>query len=84
VTLNGVVIRVDWQNTCPAVSPTLDAPAPAGTAVAQRNVIFSAFCANPADAKCNFAAVIIQAQVNFAPASGPVTKTYVQSWSVTR
>ena len=84
VTLNGVVIRVDWKNTCPAVSPTLDAPAPPGTPVAQRNVIFSAFCANPVDAKCNFADVIIRAQVNLAPASGPVTKTYVQSWSVTR
>ena len=62
----------------------MDLPAPPGTPVAQRNVIFSAFCANPADAKCDFADVIIRAQVNFAPASGPVTKTYVQSWSVTR
>ena len=75
-TLNGVSIRVDWINACRSVT-TSD-----GSPYLQRNVIFSA-CVNTGN-PCNNVDVIIRAQVNFEPASGPVTKTYVQSWSVNR
>lgn len=78
--LNNVAIRVDWDNSC----PLLRGANSDGSDFPQRNVIFSA-CINPAtDVKCNVADVIIRAQVNFDPASGAVSKTYVQSWSVNR
>jgi hypothetical protein len=73
---DGVAIRVVW--TC----ATSTAPMSDGGVYAQRNIILQAFCANPADANCNVTTEIIRAQVNFEPASGPVTKTYVQSWNV--
>ena len=76
-TLNGVAIRVDWVNACGVVKSSDN-----GTVVSQRNVIFSAYCLNPAtDANCNFIDVIIRAQVNFQ--QSPST-TFVQSWSVNR
>jgi hypothetical protein len=76
----GVPIRVDWVNSC--VNNTVKSSD--GTFFPQRNMIFSAFCGDPMTANCNFADVIIRAQVNFEPASGATSKTYVQSWSVTR
>lgn len=88
ITFNGIAIRVDWNNTCPVVRPAFDPPASDGTVVAQRNVIFSACvattaaCSDVAVPPAAAAPVIIRAQVNFAPASGPVTRTFVQSWSV--
>ncbi len=75
-TLNGVSIRVDWLNACRSVTTSDDSP------YLQRNVIFSA-CVNTGS-PCNDVDVIIRAQVNFEPASGPVTRTNVQSWSVNR
>jgi hypothetical protein len=75
-TLNGIAIRVDWQNACGVVQSST------GTVVAQRNVIFSA-CPDTG-APCLEDAVIVRAQVNFEQAAGLVTKTYVQSWSVLR
>ena len=76
--LNSVPIRVDWVNSCGVVQSS------DGTVVAQRNVIFSA-CVGDAAAPCLSANVVIRAQVNFQQVSGsPVTKTYVQSWSVNR
>ncbi len=75
--LNDVAIRVDWRSACLDNVPSL----PTGT-TSQRNVIFAA-CERPAsDLRCNEANVIVRAQVNFAPASGAVTKTFIQSWSV--
>jgi hypothetical protein len=75
-TLNQVAIRVDWANACGSTNGS------DGVAVAQRNVIFMA-CLDTGSA-CTTANVIIRAQVNFEPSSGPVTKTYVQSWNVNR
>jgi hypothetical protein len=75
---SGVAIRVDWVNSCPTV------PSSDGSTFPQRNVTFSAFCGDTTDVKCNFTDAIIRAQVNFEPAAGTVTKTYVQSWSVNR
>jgi hypothetical protein len=69
-------IRVDWLNVCGSVSASDGNPYP------QRNVVFSA-CPN-LGAACDPTKVIIRAQVNFEPASGTVTKTYIQSWSVKR
>jgi hypothetical protein len=77
---NNVAIRVDWDNAC----ATNTVKSSDGTFFPQRNVVFSA-CVNPAtNVRCDAADVIIRAQVNFEPASGAVTKTYVQSWSVNR
>jgi hypothetical protein len=76
----GVSIRVDWDNSC--ANNTVKSSD--GTFFPQRNIIFSAFCGDQTLPDCNFPAVIIRAQVNFEPASGATTKTYVQSWSVTR
>ena len=74
-TLNGVAIRVDWRNAC-GVTRIAD-----GLLVSQQNVIFLA-CAD-SGAACTDAGAIITAQVNFErQASGPVTRTAVQSWSV--
>lgn len=76
-TLNSIAIRVDWHNSCGVVS------SPLGTLVAQRNVTFTA-CLNTPQS-CAEVDVIIRAQVNFEQATvGPVTKTYVQTWSVNR
>lgn len=75
LSLNSVNIRVDWVNACVDVADSN------GTLVLQRNVVFSAFCKTPTDAKCNIATVIVRAQVNFQ--DNPA-KTFVQSWSVIR
>jgi hypothetical protein len=76
-TLNGITIRVDWLNACGVVRGS------DGTVVAQRNVIFSA-CLDPG-VECPNVDVIVRAQVNFErAASGAVTNTFVQSWSVNR
>lgn len=69
-------IRVDWLNVCGTV------PASDGSAYPQRNVVFSA-CPD-LGAACDPAQIVIRAQVNFEPASGTVTRTIVQSWSVRR
>ena len=75
--VRGIAIRVDWRNECSVVRGS------DGTAVVQRNVVFSA-CLDPG-VECPDADVIISAQVNFQQGpSGAVTKTYVQSWSVNR
>jgi hypothetical protein len=76
----GVSIRVDWDNSC--VNNKVKSSD--GNFYPQRNIIFSAFCGDQTAANCNFPDVIIRAQVNFEPAAGTTTKTYVQSWSVTR
>lgn len=73
--LNGIDIRVDWVNVCVSVQDSNLVWIP------QRNVIFSAFCTTPTDSKCNTAAVIIRAQVNFQDTPA---KTFVQTWSVIR
>lgn len=70
--LNNVPIRVDWTSTCSKVN-TYD----------QRNVVLSA-CLDTPNPPCAPSDVIVKAQVNFEPANGPVTKTFVQSWSVNR
>ena len=75
-------IRVDWVNECGVVQSA------DGSAVAQRNVIFSA-CLNTttqcSDTNVPPSPIIIRAEVNFQQAaSGAVTRTYVQSWSVKR
>ena len=69
-------IRVDWSSACPSVA------ASDGTPYLQRNVIFSA-CESTV-AVCDPTNAIIQAQVNFEPATGTVRKTFIQSWSVKR
>ena len=79
-TLNQVPIRVDWVNACDPTS----VHSSDGVSYPQRNVIFTA-CVNPGGgAACAAANVIIRAQVNFEPAVGTVTKTYIQSWNVNR
>jgi hypothetical protein len=73
--LNGHPIHVDWEYACGAVRTA------AGELVAQRNVIFSA-CDDVGRA-CADSEVIVRAQVNFEQAAtGEVTRTWVQSWSV--
>ncbi|MFN8023530.1 MAG: hypothetical protein U0Q03_18520 [Acidimicrobiales bacterium] len=74
-TINGVAIRVDWQNVCGVVRTST------GELVAQRNVVFSA-CVDQRTT-CRDSDVIVRAQVNFEQAAtGVVTRTWVQSWSV--
>ena len=74
-TLNGSTIRVDWRTACTVVRGA------DGVVVSQRNAVFNA-CPDTGSA-CATDAVIIDAQVNFEQAAtGAVTKTYVQSWSV--
>ena len=74
-TLNGSTIRVDWRTACTVVRGA------DGVVVSQRNAVFDA-CIDTGSA-CAVNAVIIDAQVNFEQgATGSVTKTYVQSWSV--
>lgn len=76
-TTNQVAVRVQWTSACTAVR-TAD-----GTAVTQRNVIFTA-CPDTS-AACAESEVIIRAQVNFErTATGSVSRTYVQAWSVNR
>ncbi len=70
-------IRVDWAVACGTVMSS-----DSTTSYPQRNVIFSA-CENVGPT-CDPAQVIVRAQVNFEPAAGTVTKTFVQSWSVNR
>lgn len=76
-TLNAVSIHVDWQTVCGSVLSS-----DGSTPYPQRDVIFSA-CLT-ADAPCDNGDTIIRARVNFEPASGTVTKTFIQSWSVNR
>ncbi len=77
VTTNEIAIRVQWTSACTAVR-TSD-----GTPVTQRNVVFSACPAR--STACPEAEVIVRAQVNFErTATGAVSRTYVQSWSVNR
>jgi Na+-translocating ferredoxin:NAD+ oxidoreductase RnfG subunit len=74
-TINGYTVRVDWQNVCGVVRTVT------GELVAQRNVVFSA-CVDSGVA-CPEPGVILRAQVNFQQAAtGLVTRTWVQSWSV--
>lgn len=74
---NGVDVRVDWTSACTPIKTST------GVAVAQRNVIFSA-CVNNGGA-CTDASVVVRAQVNFErAATGNVTHTFIQSWSVNR
>ncbi len=73
--LNDLKIRVDWENVCGVVRTDT------GELVAQRNVVFTA-CEDTGSA-CREDAVIVRAQVNFEQtATGEVTRTWVQSWSV--
>jgi type II secretory pathway pseudopilin PulG len=80
-TTNGVAIRVDWATDCSRSVPSSDSEA---TPYLQRDVVFSACLNTNPPSPCLDADVIIRAQVNFEPASGAVTKTYIQSWSVNR
>ncbi len=74
-TLNDSTIRVDWRTACTVVRGA------DGLIVSQRNAVFDA-CLDTG-ATCVGDAVIITAQINFEQAAtGTVTKTYVQSWSV--
>jgi type II secretory pathway pseudopilin PulG len=75
--LNSIVIRVEWVTDCTGTIQGAD-----GTFLVQRNVTFSA-CSN-ALISCDPGKVIIRALVNFQQqvVDGPVTKTYVLSWSV--
>jgi hypothetical protein len=76
--LNGFAIRVDWSNACTQVLAD-----DAQTVYDQRNVIFTT-CPDTGVTCIGAPNVIIRAQVNFDPASGPVTETHIQSWSVNR
>jgi hypothetical protein len=74
-TINDLDVRVDWQNVCGVVRTST------GELVAQRNVVFSA-CVDRGDT-CREDDVVVRAQVNFEQAAtGEVTRTWVQSWSV--
>jgi len=73
--INSSDIRVDWRSACGVVRSA------EGLVLVQRDVIFSA-CLDT-NVACTDASIIIRAQVNFEQAaSGAVTKTYVQSWSM--
>jgi len=73
--INAVNIRVDWRSACGVIRSG------EGLVLVQRDVIFAA-CVDTGVA-CTDSSVIIRAQVNFEQAaSGAVTKTYVQSWSM--
>jgi hypothetical protein len=84
--LNANAIRVDWVTACGVVQAgdrgaSATATAGDGIVVAQRNVIFSACPSN--GEPCRPADVIIRATVNFQQGYGsPVTRTFVQTWSV--
>ena len=77
--LNNIAIRVDWVTDCTGTIQGAD-----GTFLTQRDVTFSA-CADTGN-PCDPTEVIIRARVNFQQqvADGPVSKTYVLSWSVNR
>jgi type II secretory pathway pseudopilin PulG len=73
--LDGVTIRVDCTNV-----PTLTR-----TGYIQRDVVFTSCISN--GSACTTANTIVRAQVNYeaADAETPtITKTYIQSWTVTR
>jgi hypothetical protein len=76
--LNNIPIRVDWVTDCTGKIQGAD-----GTFLVQRDVTFTA-CADTANSCDPPAKVITRARVNFQQqvADGPVTKTYVLSWSV--
>jgi hypothetical protein len=79
--LNSIPIRVDWVADCTGAIQGAD-----GNFLIQRDVTFTA-CADTGNSSCDPpATVIIRARVNFQQqvADGPVTKTYVLSWSVTQ
>ncbi len=72
---NSFDIRVDWRNACGVVRSA------DGFVLVQRDAIFAA-CPSTGIA-CTDASVIIRAEVNFQQgATGAVTQTFVQSWSV--
>ena len=76
-TLNSIKVRVEVQSACAIVRGS------DGVALTQRNVIFTT-CLDTESA-CTEKSVIIRAEVNFASAaSGGVTTTAIQSWSVNR
>ena len=81
VTIDAIPIRVEWSSACGGTSSILSSD---GTSYDQRNVVFSACVDAPLGTTCALSPVIIRAQVNFDPASGPVSKTFVQSWTVNR
>ncbi len=73
--LNGVTIHVDCTNV-----PTLTR-----TGFEQRNVVFTS-CIDTG-AACTTGNTIVRAQVNYEGQGGgtpTITKTYIQSWTVTR
>jgi hypothetical protein len=74
--VNGVAIRVYCENN---LRTTFNG----GLMYYQRNVVFTACLASET---CDATNAIIRAQINFEQADGnsPVTRTYVQSWSVNR
>jgi hypothetical protein len=74
--MNSAGIRVDWLTACTSILSS------DGSMYPQRDVVFSA-CLNTGSA-CVASQVIVTAQVNFEPATGTVTKTFVQYWSVNR
>ena len=76
-TTNGITIRVECTNV-----PTLTR-----TGFVQRNVVFTSCPDTAAHAACTASTTIVRAQVNYeaVDAETPViTKTSVQSWTVTR
>jgi hypothetical protein len=78
---SSIPIRVDWVTTCPSLAVQNAVPP---TTHPLRDVTFSS-CVDPVPTSvCAPANVIIRAQVNFEPATGLVTKTLVQAWSVRR
>ena len=77
-TTNGVAIRVDWTTDCSQGVLSSDG----ATTYFQRNVVFSA-CPDKGSS-CLNADVIIRAQINFGLKDQPVTRTFVQSWSVNK
>lgn len=76
-TLNGNVVRVEWQPACTTLLGV------EGVVVVQHDVVFAA-CV-PTGSSCTDSPTIIRAEVNFQrTANGVVTQTFVQSWSVDR
>jgi hypothetical protein len=74
-TLNNITVRVDCAQAVNVVA------SPSGQLFAQRNVVFVA-CEDTGSA-CAAGKVIVRASVNFEQRySSAVTKTYIQSWSV--
>ena len=74
--LNHVAVRVDWRARCGVLRGS------DGAVVAQRNVVFTS--CEDTGVGCAAGQVILSAQVNFEETgSGAVSRTFVQSWSVT-